>query len=75
MHLTRMTFVFEQNQFTPTKRYVLFSTTDGLALTGGLLGLFFGASLLSLVEIVYVFGYRRVVGVWRKRGINGIARI
>lgn len=75
MHLTRMSFVFEQNQFTPTKRYVLFSTTDGLALTGGLLGLFFGASLLSLVEIVYAFGYRRMLAVWQKRDVNGIARI
>nr|XP_029720869.1 pickpocket protein 28-like [Aedes albopictus] len=44
---------FKDAQFIPVKRSELFGLTDFLANCGGLLGLFMGVSILSLVEIFY----------------------
>ncbi|XP_073977281.1 pickpocket protein 28-like isoform X2 [Rhodnius prolixus] len=46
-------FYYIERQFTSTIRGVLFGFTEFLSNTGGLLGLFFGFSFLSAVEIVY----------------------
>lgn len=54
--------MFKDGQFTPTVRYELYSNVELIALFGGLLALFFGASVLSLVEVVYVFVWKRYVG-------------
>lgn len=44
---------FKEDQFIALKRAELFGITDFIASCGGLLGLFMGVSLLSLVEIIY----------------------
>lgn len=44
---------FKEDQFIALKRAELFGITDFIANCGGLLGLFMGVSLLSIVEIIY----------------------
>lgn len=44
---------FEENQYIASKRSELYGTSDFLAAVGGLFGLFFGASMLSMVELFY----------------------
>lgn len=51
--LSDLFIFFTENQFMTSKRSELFGTTDFLANCGGLLGLFMGVSLLSIVELIY----------------------
>lgn len=51
--LTRITIFFKEDQFITSKRSQLYGITDFLSACGGLLGLFIGSSILSLIEIVY----------------------
>ena len=51
--MSRLTIFFKENQFTSSKRSELYGPTDFLANFGGLLGLFMGVSILSIVEIIY----------------------
>ncbi|XP_077285519.1 pickpocket protein 28-like [Arctopsyche grandis] len=51
--LTKMRIFFKESQFIPSKRSELYGVTDFLANCGGILGLFLGFSILSLVEILY----------------------
>lgn len=51
--LTRVTIFFKEDQFITSKRSQLYGTIDFLSACGGLLGLFIGSSILSLIEIVY----------------------
>jgi Amiloride-sensitive sodium channel len=44
---------FKENSFMTSRRMELYGTTDFLATCGGLLGLFLGVSIISLLEIVY----------------------
>ncbi|XP_052873202.1 pickpocket protein 28-like [Anopheles cruzii] len=44
---------FKVSRFIPIKRSELFGVTDFLANCGGILGLFMGVSILSIVEILY----------------------
>lgn len=44
---------FKEDQFISLRRGELFGKTDFVANCGGLLGLFMGVSILSIVEIVY----------------------
>ncbi|XP_039443656.1 pickpocket protein 28-like [Culex pipiens pallens] len=53
VQLSRLTIYFKEAQFITSKRSELYGVTDFLANCGGLLGLFMGVSLLSLVEILY----------------------
>lgn len=53
VQLSRLTIYFKESQFLTFKRSELYGVTDFLANCGGLLGLFMGVSLLSLVEILY----------------------
>ncbi|CAO1407576.1 unnamed protein product [Diamesa tonsa] len=46
---------FKDNEFVPLKRFQLYGTVDFLANCGGLLGLFVGVSVLSIVEVFYYF--------------------
>lgn len=55
MKNSRLVIVFKDSHFTPTSRRILQNNTEMLALFGGLLALFFGASLLSFIEIIYCF--------------------
>lgn len=51
--LARLTIFFKEAQFITSKRSELYGLTDFLANCGGLLGLFMGVSILSLIEIIY----------------------
>ncbi|CAO1411437.1 unnamed protein product [Diamesa serratosioi] len=46
---------FKDNEFVPLKRFQLYGSVDFLANCGGLLGLFVGVSVLSIVEVFYYF--------------------
>lgn len=51
----RLTISFKDNHFVALKRHELYSHVDLLALCGGILAFFFGASMLSLFELVHFF--------------------
>jgi Amiloride-sensitive sodium channel len=51
--LARFTLFFKEGQFITSKRSELYGRTDFLANCGGLLGLFMGVSLISILEILY----------------------
>lgn len=57
---------FKDNQFFASRRSELYGRADFLANCGGLLGLFMGFSLLSLVEMIY-FSTLRLACNLRKR--------
>lgn len=50
---TRLSIFFKERQFLTLKRSELYGYTDFFAKCGGLLGLFMGISLLSIVELIY----------------------
>ncbi|XP_068083940.1 uncharacterized protein [Anabrus simplex] len=61
-------FVFLKDmQITSSRRSELFGPTDFLANCGGLLGLFLGFSILSLVEIIYFITARLFNNIWTSR--------
>lgn len=49
---------FKDDYFSSTIRVESLSSTDFLASAGGLIGLFMGASLLSIIEMFYYFSIR-----------------
>lgn len=51
--MTQVSIFFKDTFVEAEKRVETYTYTDFLALCGGLLGLFLGISLLSLVEIIY----------------------
>ncbi|XP_055309664.1 uncharacterized protein LOC129573300 [Sitodiplosis mosellana] len=55
---SRLTIFYENHQFMALQRSELYGRTDFLANCGGILGLIFGASLLSIIEIFYYFTLR-----------------
>jgi hypothetical protein len=61
------TFVFEfrykDSDYFPLVRYQEFKTKDFLSYVGGLLGLFAGISVLSIIEFVYFFTLRLAVNL------------
>lgn len=58
MQFARLSIFFKETQFITSKRSELYGLTDFLANCGGLLGLFMGVSILSLVEIIYYLTIR-----------------
>jgi Amiloride-sensitive sodium channel len=50
---SQMNFYFKENYFLTSQRVERYGATDFLATCGGLLGLFLGVSLVSLLEIAY----------------------
>lgn len=62
---------FKEDQFISLKRAELFGITDFIANVGGLLGLFMGVSLLSIVEIFYFCTIR---WIYRLKGQRGGSR-
>lgn len=53
IQFARLSIFFKEAQFITSKRSELYGPTDFMANCGGLLGLFMGVSLLSIVELVY----------------------
>ncbi|XP_063829494.1 pickpocket protein 28-like [Ostrinia nubilalis] len=62
----RVNVFFKEPQFMTSRRSELFGPTDFLANCGGLLGLFMGFSILSVVEILYFFTLRILCAIWRR---------
>lgn len=60
MEAARLSIMFKDSHFTATKRYELYNHTELLALFGGLLALFFGASILSILEILYYLVLKQI---------------
>lgn len=54
----RLSIYFKEHQFITSKRSELYGLTDFLGACGGLLGLFMGVSVLSIVECIYYFTLR-----------------
>jgi acid-sensing ion channel, other len=61
----RLNFKFKDVDIVPLRRYLPFTFTDFLAQSGGMLGLFAGISVLSLVELMYFMTIRWMVNMWR----------
>ncbi|KAJ2945603.1 hypothetical protein O0L34_g427 [Tuta absoluta] len=64
---SRVMVFFKEAQFITSRRSELYGQTDFLANCGGLLGLFLGFSILSVVEILYFLTLRIVCVWWRRR--------
>lgn len=58
--------LFEDEEFFAYKRYASFGTVAFLSNIGGLLGLFLGISVLSIVEFFYFFTIRLIHNLWLK---------
>ncbi|KAJ0174664.1 hypothetical protein K1T71_009772 [Dendrolimus kikuchii] len=67
MKIARVMIFFKEGQFITSKRSELYGETDFMANCGGLLGLFMGFSILSLVEIFYFITLRFGCIFWRKK--------
>jgi hypothetical protein len=52
--------MFKEDEFFFTRRSELYGWTDFIANFGGLLGLFLGVSILSIVEIIYFISFRQL---------------
>ncbi|XP_030745254.1 uncharacterized protein LOC115874287 [Sitophilus oryzae] len=68
-HQSRLNLYFKNSQFVTSKRHELYGPTDFLANFGGLLGLFTGFSILSLMEVIYFLTVRiccnlNLYGIW-----------
>lgn len=55
-----MTIFFKDDDFIFSKRSEMYSSTDFIANFGGILGLFLGVSILSIVEIIYFIAFRKL---------------
>jgi acid-sensing ion channel, other len=65
---TSIEFRFKDVDVVPLRRYQPFTFRDFLAQSGGLMGLFAGISVLSVIEVVYFLSLRLMVNLWRKYG-------
>lgn len=63
---TRVFISFKDEQFFSSRRAEVYTLIDFVASCGGILGLFMGISILSIVEIIY-FGTLRIGCSLRKR--------
>ncbi|XP_055846694.1 pickpocket protein 28-like [Episyrphus balteatus] len=70
--LTSLTIKFEEDVVNGLIRTELYSITDFIANCGGLLGLFMGVSILSLVELVYFFTVRLLLNLKARRQIQDV---
>ncbi|CAO1405339.1 unnamed protein product [Diamesa serratosioi] len=66
-HPSEVTFLFKENEVFTFIRKRQFTTVDFLSDCGGILGLFAGISVLSIVEVVYYFSLRILVNAWIDR--------
>jgi Amiloride-sensitive sodium channel len=65
-----LSLLFKEEQIFSSKRSELYGQTDFIANCGGLLGLFMGVSLLSIVEVVYFFTLRLICTLRMQRAIK-----
>lgn len=55
---------FDDDEYIAYKRFASFGTVSFLSNIGGLLGLFLGVSVLSIVEFLYFFTLRFIDNLW-----------
>lgn len=58
-------FKFKDSEYTPLRRYQQFTFIDFVSQSGGILGLFAGVSLLTVVELFYLLFIRGISNVMR----------
>jgi acid-sensing ion channel, other len=58
-------FKFKDVDIVPLRRYRQMTFTDFLAQSGGMMGLFAGISVLSIIEVFYFMTLRWMVNLWR----------
>ncbi len=63
---TLLQISFKENEFTTLTRSELYGPIDFVASCGGLLGLFMGASFLSIVELLYFCSLRMCCNIRSK---------
>jgi acid-sensing ion channel, other len=63
-HEASFEFKFKDVDIVPLKRYQLFTFSEFLAQAGGMMGLFAGISVLSIVEIFYFLSLRWMMDFW-----------
>ncbi|XP_018572877.1 pickpocket protein 28-like [Anoplophora glabripennis] len=73
MKMSKLSVFFKLEHFWTTERNELYGPTDFLANFGGLLGLFTGFSLLSLVEIIYFLTLRIFCNIKKYKEWSGLA--
>uniref|UniRef100_A0A8W7P0K3 Pickpocket n=1 Tax=Anopheles coluzzii TaxID=1518534 RepID=A0A8W7P0K3_ANOCL len=79
-YITTIAIYFKESYFITSKRSELYGWVDFLANCGGLLGLFMGVSILSLLEICYFIAIRpfsvrsRITSV-EKRDTNEVQNV
>lgn len=71
---SRLTVSFKEETFVPSKRSEFQNLVDFLAHSGALFGLFTGASLLSIVELIYYLTVRVYFAYRKNYKINAINR-
>jgi acid-sensing ion channel, other len=57
---------FDKDEYVAYKRYPSHGTVSLLSNIGGVLGLFLGISVLSIVEMIYFFTLRFIANLWIK---------
>uniref|UniRef100_A0A1B0DLX4 Uncharacterized protein n=2 Tax=Phlebotomus papatasi TaxID=29031 RepID=A0A1B0DLX4_PHLPP len=62
-----LSIYFKDSQFITSRRSELYGLTNFVANCGGLLGLFMGVSLLSIVEIIYFCSIRLINNLKMRR--------
>lgn len=64
LKVNQMSVYFKETKFIPLKRIAFYGWSDFIANCGGLLGLFMGVSILSIVEIIYFWIIRFVCNMF-----------
>ncbi|XP_039442696.1 pickpocket protein 28-like [Culex pipiens pallens] len=75
VQLANLVVLFRDAGFIPVVRRELYGSTDLLANCGGLLGLFMGISILSLVEILYYCSIKPLVIWWKGMNLTPVKQI
>uniref|UniRef100_A0A182T5M0 Pickpocket n=1 Tax=Anopheles maculatus TaxID=74869 RepID=A0A182T5M0_9DIPT len=65
--MSSLLIYFKEAQFISIKRNQLFGVNDFIANCGGILGLFMGVSLLSIVEILYYFTLKPLINHFMRK--------
>lgn len=68
---TRLTLQAKENYFMAVRRHELYSRTDLLGISGGILTLFLSASLFSITELIfyivnYILNWKKSVSIERR---------
>jgi uncharacterized membrane protein len=66
--------LFKDDDFLYTQRSEIHGWADFIANVGGLLGLFLGVSILSIVEIIYFISFRQLNEEHQSHSISNFSR-